>query len=173
MESEMDGEEEAGEGGDELELESESEMDGDSEGSTVDGDARTGTRHAGQRPSEAGPWIHFVSFSQRLRDERVLTAAMCSAQKTCAQQDVRTGETACSKLRGLRYKLGQWCSIRCSEGRRSNAPDAAVGFLLPRGFGIRLRAEWGTAGCWGREHGHRGGVDIRAEVEGVLDVLQV
>jgi hypothetical protein len=64
MESEMDGEEEAGEGGDELELELESERDG--EGSGV---ARA--RHAGQRPSEAGPWSHFVSssVSQRRSNE--------------------------------------------------------------------------------------------------------
>jgi hypothetical protein len=66
---EMDGEEvEPGEGGDALgsegeveprdgdalKLELESERDG--EGSGV---ARA--RHAGQRPSEAGPWSHFVS----------------------------------------------------------------------------------------------------------------
>jgi hypothetical protein len=67
MESEIDGREEAGDGGDESELESESEMDGDSEGSTVAGDARTRARHAGQRPSEAGPWNHFVSSSVSVR----------------------------------------------------------------------------------------------------------
>jgi hypothetical protein len=53
-ESEMDGEEklEPGEGGDALELES--DMDGH-------GSGETRARHAGQRPSEAGPWSHFVS----------------------------------------------------------------------------------------------------------------
>jgi hypothetical protein len=58
------------------------------------------------------------------------------------------------------------------EGRKSNdnAPDAAVGFLPRRKISLRIRAEWGSAGCGGGGHVHRG---IRAEVEGILNILQV
>lgn len=46
-----------------MELELESGRDGGSEGSAVAGEARTRARHVGQRPSEAGPWSHFISSS--------------------------------------------------------------------------------------------------------------